>query len=412
MTFDQFKALTSINEATEIFERVYERASKPNMPNRQKYANEYYKQFTGKEGEPVSYTGSTADTTGGDDSSNGGNDFKSIFASSFNKVLGSMYGDGLVSLINGDDSSDQGSADAGTESGSTATVTTADGATVSQSTTIGADVAKDAANYIGGKYVWGGNTLGKGVDCSGFVQQLYKKHGFNIPQRQSKMMFTDSSTGTTIKGGTYKDLKPGDAMFFSNNGKESGIHHVGLYAGNGHMIHAQSTKTGIVDTDLSKSSYYQKQYVGAKRFGSGSGIIDPNRVIGADKLFGGASGVSANGKSINMNNAVQAKRAAKQQGSFTAAIDAAKEKVAGTKKSSDANFNELLTVLKQIAENTSTIATICELVKKIVGIGNETKGNTTTQTTTTSSKNIDYDVSSNENDMNDLVSTLLALAKA
>ena len=414
MTFDQFKALTSINEATEIFERVYEKASKPNMPNRQKYANEYYKQFTGKEGEPVSYTGSTADTTGGDDSSNGGNDFKSIFASSFNKVLGSMYGDGLVSLINGDDSSDQGSADAGTESGSTttATVTTADGATVSQSTTIGADVAKDAANYIGGKYVWGGNTLGKGVDCSGFVQQLYKKHGFNIPQRQSKMMFTDSSTGTTIKGGTYKDLKPGDAMFFSDNGKDTGVHHVGIYAGNGHMIHAQSTKTGIVDTDLSKSSYYQKQYVGAKRFGSGSGIIDPNRVIGADKLFGGASGVSANGKSINMNNAVQAKRAAKQQGSFTAAIDAAKEKVAGTKKSSDANFNELLTVLKQIAENTSTIATICELVKKIVGIGNETKGNTTTQTTTTSSKNVDYDVSSNENDMNDLVSTLLALAKA
>ena len=223
-------------------------------------------------------------------------------------------------------------------------------------------------------------------------------------------MFADTTTGTTISGGSYKDLKPGDAMFFSNNGKPGGVHHVGIYVGNGHMIHAQGTDTGIVDTDLSKSSYYQKQYIGAKRFGSGSGIIDPNRVVSADKLFGGSSG-TANAKAINMNNAVQVKRAVNQQGKITAAIDTVKNKAANKKKSGDSNFNELLSVLKQIADNTSTIATICELVKKIVGLGDSSNA-ATTQTTKTASKNIDYDVSSNENDMNDLVSTLLALAKA
>ena len=417
MTFDEFKALTSVNDATEIFERVYERASKPNIANRQKYANEYYKQFTGKDGEPVSYTGATGtDTTSDSSESSSGSDFNSIISGAFNKFLGGIYGDKLVNLVGGDNTSaDVGSADDGStttsSSTTTATVTTADGATVSQSTTIGKDVAEDAANYIGGKYVWGGNTLGKGVDCSGFVQQLYKKHGFNIPKRRSTDMFSDTSTGTTITGGTYKDLKPGDAMFFSNNGKPGGVHHVGIYAGNGHMIHAQSTKTGIVDTDLSKSSSYQKEYIGAKRFGSGSGIIDPNRVVSAKKLFGGGS----TGKQINMNNAVQVKRAANQEAEIQSQIENAKSSrtQTSTSKRNSENFNQLISLLKQIAENTSTIATICDLIKKIANIdnnGNSTNSNTTKPST--QSKSVDYDVSSNENDMADLVSTLLALAQA
>ena len=224
-------------------------------------------------------------------------------------------------------------------------------------------------------------------------------------------MFSDTSTGTTITGGTYKDLKPGDAMFFSNNGKPGGVHHVGIYAGNGHMIHAQSTKTGIVDTDLSKSSSYQKEYIGAKRFGSGSGIIDPNRVVSAKKLFGGGS----TGKQINMNNAVQVKRAANQEAEIQSQIENAKSSrtQTSTSKRNSENFNQLISLLKQIAENTSTIATICDLIKKIANIdnnGNSTNSNTTKPST--QSKSVDYDVSSNENDMADLVSTLLALAQA
>lgn len=401
MTLDEFKALTSINDAAEIFERVYERASKPMIENRQKYANEYYRQFTGKEGEPVSYTGGDYSTTSGSSSDSGsmfdniGNTLKNNFAN----VLKSIYGFSI------NDSDASGSSSDGSYSSSTATVTTADGATISDSTTIGADVASDAANYIGNKYVWGGNNLDTGVDCSGFVQQLYKKHGFNIPMRRAVDMFNDSTTGTTIKGGSYNDLKPGDAMYFSNNGQASGIHHTGIYVGNGHMIHAQSTKTGIVDTDLSKSSYYQGQYIGAKRFGSGSGLVDPDRVLTAQKLFGGASGARA----INSNNAVQMRRFSEKQGKLSADIEASRNATSGKVKSE--SFNELMAVLKQIADNTSSIAMICDLIKNIAGINNGESKNTTTQTTTVSgNKNKDY--TANENDVADIVSTLMSLAQA
>ena len=220
------------------------------------------------------------------------------------------------------------------------------------------------------------------------------------------MQFQDNKHGTKITGGSYKDLKAGDAMYFSNNGSESGIHHVGIYDGNGHMIHAQSKDTGIVDTDLSKSSYYKRQYIGAKRFGSGSGLVDPDKVLTAQRLFGGASGTE---RAINSNNAVQMRRFSEKQGKLSADIEASRNATSGKVKSE--SFNELMAVLKQIADNTSSIAMICDLIKNIAGINNRESKNTTTQTTTVSgNKNKDY--TANENDVADIVSTLMSLAQA
>lgn len=92
-----------------------------------------------------------------------------------------------------------------------------------------------AKKYLGGRYVWGGTTLGKGVDCSGFTQQVYKNFGISIPRTSG----SQASSGTTIKA---SNVKPGDLVFYGNGG---GINHVAIYIGNGQVIHASTARTGI-----------------------------------------------------------------------------------------------------------------------------------------------------------------------
>ncbi len=92
-----------------------------------------------------------------------------------------------------------------------------------------------AKNYLGDRYVWGGTTLGVGVDCSGYVQALYRKMGIYIP-RDSR---SQARGGTTI---STNNLKPGDLVFY---GSSSYINHVAMYIGNGQVIHASNRRDGI-----------------------------------------------------------------------------------------------------------------------------------------------------------------------
>ncbi len=92
-----------------------------------------------------------------------------------------------------------------------------------------------AKNYLGDRYVWGGTTLGVGVDCSGYTQALYRKLGYYIP-RDSR---SQARGGTTI---STNNLKPGDLVFY---GSSSYINHVAMYIGNGQVIHASNRRDGI-----------------------------------------------------------------------------------------------------------------------------------------------------------------------
>lgn len=115
-------------------------------------------------------------------------------------------------------------------------------------------IVDTAKLYLGTPYVWGGTTP-SGFDCSGFTQYVLKQHGITIPR----------TTTEQYKVGTYvakSDLQPGDLVFLQNTYR-AGISHVGIYIGNGKMIHASSSK-GVVISDLS-SSYYMKHYYGARR---------------------------------------------------------------------------------------------------------------------------------------------------
>ena len=99
------------------------------------------------------------------------------------------------------------------------------------------DFAKD---YLGGRYVWGGTSLGKGVDCSGFTQAVYRNMGISI-NRTSR---AQASSGTKVSA---SNLKPGDLVFY---GSSSYINHVAIYIGNGKIIHASNKRDGIKISNL------------------------------------------------------------------------------------------------------------------------------------------------------------------
>ena len=94
-----------------------------------------------------------------------------------------------------------------------------------------------AQRFVGGKYVFGGTSLTKGIDCSAFVQQIYAKFGISLP-RTSK---PQSKCGRSV---SWSQIQPGDLIFYGRSGV-SGVGHVAIYIGNGKIVHAASERLGI-----------------------------------------------------------------------------------------------------------------------------------------------------------------------
>ena len=106
------------------------------------------------------------------------------------------------------------------------------------------DICQYAKEFLGNPYVWGGTSLTKGADCSGFVLSVFKKYGVSLPHSS----VAQANCGTTIK---VSEAKPGDLIFYGN-GKS--INHVAICIGNGQVIHASSPKTGIKISNISYRS--------------------------------------------------------------------------------------------------------------------------------------------------------------
>jgi len=98
------------------------------------------------------------------------------------------------------------------------------------------DLVEYAKQFLGNPYVWGGTSLTKGADCSGFVLSVFKKYGINL----SHSSRAQANEGTKV---STSDLKPGDLVFYANS--SGTINHVAIYIGSGQVIHASSRKTGI-----------------------------------------------------------------------------------------------------------------------------------------------------------------------
>lgn len=102
----------------------------------------------------------------------------------------------------------------------------------------GKEIAEYAQNFVGNRYVWGGVSLTKGADCSGFVYTLYQQYGYKL-ERTSR-----EQAKTAGKKISLSERQPGDLLFYTNN---SGIvNHVALYIGNDKIVHAASSKQGII----------------------------------------------------------------------------------------------------------------------------------------------------------------------
>ena len=106
------------------------------------------------------------------------------------------------------------------------------------------DVCQYAKEFLGNPYVWGGTSLTKGADCSGYVMGVFKNFGVKLPRTSREQ----ANSGRTI---SVSEAKPGDLIFYGN-GKT--INHVAIYIGGGQVIHASSPKTGIRISNVSYRS--------------------------------------------------------------------------------------------------------------------------------------------------------------
>lgn len=98
-----------------------------------------------------------------------------------------------------------------------------------------ASVVSYALQFVGNRYVWGGTSLEKGVDCSGFTMRILGKYGISLPHSSK----AQPSYGTKISA---SEAKPGD-LFFYGSGRS--ISHVAIYIGNGQIVHASNKRDGI-----------------------------------------------------------------------------------------------------------------------------------------------------------------------
>ncbi|MGN0342576.1 MAG: NlpC/P60 family protein [Roseburia sp.] len=94
----------------------------------------------------------------------------------------------------------------------------------------GSDVVAYANGFIGNPYVWGGTSLTNGCDCSGFVMSVYAHFGISLPHSSTSLR----TCGNEV---SYANAQPGDIICYAG--------HVAIYTGNGGIVHAKSSSTGI-----------------------------------------------------------------------------------------------------------------------------------------------------------------------
>ena len=131
------------------------------------------------------------------------------------------------------------------------TASTSSSSSASASTK-GQAIVNSAMQYLGVPYVWGG-TSPSGFDCSGLVQYVCKKNGISV----SRTAAAQANNGTYV---SRNNLQPGDLVFFG----KGNIHHVGIYVGNGQMIHAPQTGD-VVKVSSIETAYRINSYAGACR---------------------------------------------------------------------------------------------------------------------------------------------------
>lgn len=106
---------------------------------------------------------------------------------------------------------------------------------------LGQEIANFALQFVGYPYVYGGNSLTGGVDCSGFAQQVYLHFGYSITRTAQ----AQAGDGTPV---SIDSLQPGDLVFYADD--DGSIGHVTIYIGGGQVVHASNPSNGIMVSDM------------------------------------------------------------------------------------------------------------------------------------------------------------------
>lgn len=141
----------------------------------------------------------------------------------------------------------------------------------------GAAIAQQAQKALGTPYIWGGNSLINGVDCSGLVQQVFAQFGIQLP----RVTYEQIGVGASVK---RDKIEVGDLVFFDTDRSKSGPDHVGIYIGGGKFIHAPRPGKAVQISSLT-DSYYNDRLMAVRRIpgvagASGIGGIDPTLFSG------------------------------------------------------------------------------------------------------------------------------------
>lgn len=115
------------------------------------------------------------------------------------------------------------------------------GITTPPSSNLGQEIANYAQQFVGNPYVYGGTSLTNGADCSGFVMTIYKNYGYSIPRTAD----VQGTVGTEV---ALTAVAPGDLIFYDHG--TGSIKHVAMYIGNGQVVHASSSTTGIIISNM------------------------------------------------------------------------------------------------------------------------------------------------------------------
>lgn len=116
-------------------------------------------------------------------------------------------------------------------------------------------VVQLAKQYLGVPYMYGGNGP-NGFDCSGFTSFIYRQLGYSL----NRVAHDQLKNGVPV---SKNELQPGDLVLFMRSGRTS-VNHVGIYAGDGMMIHAPQTGDVVKYTSIT-TGYYNDCYYAARR---------------------------------------------------------------------------------------------------------------------------------------------------
>ncbi|QFT89804.1 Gamma-D-glutamyl-L-lysine endopeptidase [Bacillus sp. THAF10] len=121
----------------------------------------------------------------------------------------------------------------------------------------GSDIVKTGEQFLDLPYLWGGMS-GYGMDCSGFSYTMCKANGYIIPRDATDQ----AKEGTEIALG---EIVPGDLLFFAYEEGKGKLHHVGIYYGDGKLLHSPKTGRDIEILPM-KDTIYEKELCAARRY--------------------------------------------------------------------------------------------------------------------------------------------------